>query len=425
MAPPPPEANRRGPSRLTRIAATLIGGLLALTPHRAALASIPIFDDEDGTRFALGGYARSLTGVQVPGLRGADGLAKPTGLAQSLARLEWKLTLGETFSAEVHHRLSLTVRSAGPGSGLGLGVGVTPTPRRSLDMKTLIIDEDGLTFDHDLDRLALRARLGRVDLTLGRQAITWGLTGLFGVSDAWAALSPFDLDTSQKRGLDALRVGLPLSSRVELDLVIADRGSLDELSGGARIVAYLDSADLHLGVAKLWRELALMAGLALALESSKLRAELRWSVWDFERGEVLLPRATLGFDGFFGDLTLTLEAHYNGAGARSSDAYLTHALSSPELERGEVFLLGRLYAGLAASYLLTPQLSLSLSAITNLADPSALIVTALRYDAAENVDLRLGAFTGIGARTAIDEGRLGSELGAYGHLVFLDLALWL
>jgi len=400
--------------------ALLLALVLAPAPARA---EIPIYEGET-VRFGVGGYVRTLSGVQLTAIEDIPGVAEvpPTlGLSQTITRLEWKLDLGRDVTLEVHNRLALTVTSAELPAGGGLGAGVTRAPPRSLDLRSVLADEPGLLLDHDLDRLLVRARLGDVDLVVGRQAISWGTSILFQVADAWAAFSPFDLDTSQKRGLDALRVSAPIGDGLVLDAVIADRGSVEDLSGGVRLVAYLDQADVHVGLAKQWRQLAAMAGVSFAFDTTKLRGEV-WGAWDAGEEAWELPRATLGFDWFSGDLTLMFEAHYNGAGTDDPDAYLAHAGTSRHLARGEVYLLGRYYLGAAARYLLLPDLELGLSVMMNLLDPSALLTTTLRYDIAENVDLVLGAFNGLGAGGDLAAGRLGSELGSYGHLVFAQLA---
>ncbi|TNF36865.1 MAG: hypothetical protein EP329_04510 [Deltaproteobacteria bacterium] len=409
------------PTRRAELAA-LLGAAAALAWAPAARAEVQIYEGEDAS-FSLGGYARELTGVQLPAIEGL-GLPDSLGISQALVRLEWKLTLGELATVEVHDRFALTVTGSDAALASGLGVGVTPAPSRTVNLRSLIVDEPSTTLEHDLDRLVLRLFLGRVDVAVGRQAISWGTSNLFTVADAWAAFSPFDLDTSQKRGVDALRVGLPLGESVELDLVVADRGSADDLSGGARLTAYLGDADVYLALAKQWGELAVMGGVSAAVDEVKLRGEVWWGAWDLDREEVLNPRATIGVDWFHGDLTLSVEAHYNGAGAERAGDYVALAATSPELARGEIFWLGRYYAGAAAVYKLTEQLTFTVSLLSNLGDPSLLVVSALRYDVAENVDLGIGAFDGIGGGADLSAGGFESELGAYGHLVYLDLAAW-
>ena len=409
-----------GASRLALSLALAATTWLAGPP--SARAGVTLVESDDAS-FTLGGYARELSGVQLPAIDGA-GLPDALGLSQALLRLEWKLSLGQLATLVIHDRFALTITGSDAALAGGLGVGVTPAPKRTVELRSVIVDEGGTAFEHDVDRLVLRLFLGRVDVAVGRQAISWGTSNLFTVADAWAAFSPFDLDTSQKRGVDALRVGLPLSDTLELDLVVADRGSVEDLSGGARLTAYLGEADVYVALAKQWRELAVMGGVSWAFDEVKLRGEVWWGAWDLARDEVLRPRVTLGVDWFRGDLTLSVEAHYNGAGAARSEDYAALAVTSPELARGEVFWLGRYYAGAAARYQLTEQLTLSVSLISNLADPSLLVATSLRYDIAQNVDLGIGAFNGIGGGADLSAGRFDSELGAYGHLVYLDMSAW-
>ncbi|MEZ4269363.1 MAG: hypothetical protein R3F39_23640 [Myxococcota bacterium] len=208
---------------------------------------------------------------------------------------------------------------------------------------------------------------------------------------------------------------------MELDFVLADRGSVDDLSGGLRTTFYLAHADLYLALGKVFDELSVMAGVSAAVGSFKVRAEghLPYSLDD---DAVKLPRVTVGSDWFGSDVTVTLEAHYNGAGTDDRDAYLQHALSSGPLGRGETYLLGRWYLGAAAAWKPAPLIDLSLSLITNLQDPSALIATRASWDVATNISLAIGAYNTIGARPPSPPTALRSELGAAGHLVYLELA---
>lgn len=405
--------------------AAAVFALAAPTAHaRISLVDSPALS------WSIGGYARSFSGYQLLDMSGLSGLpaaARPServALQADVLRLESNLTFGDVASLEVHDRL-FWVLSSEPlqASGAALGVGATPAPRRWIDLSSRLVDDARSRLDNDLDRLVLRLYLGPVDMTLGRQAITWGTSNLFTVADVWAAFSPFDLDTSQKRGVDAVRAVMSVGQQTELDLVVADRGTLDDLSAGLRATFYLDFGDVYAAVGKFWEQLTLMAGVSASVGAFKLRAEGSLP-YDLDASKVLLPRITLGADWLHGeDLMVSLEAHFNGLGSQDASGYAAQ-LAAPVTARGQTFLLGRWYLGLAASYKPHELVTLALTPMVNLGDPSALIAWSARYDLSANVDLSVGGFHGLGDGVGLGAGgvTLGSELGSYGQLVYVQLA---
>jgi len=56
--------------------------------------------------------------------------------------------------------------------------------------------------------------------------------------------SPFELDQEEKAGIDAVRIIIPVGDLSELDLIVADKGSVDDLSGGFHLSLNLDDIDL-------------------------------------------------------------------------------------------------------------------------------------------------------------------------------------
>lgn len=378
--------------------------------------------DRGKTQLTLGGYARSFVAVQKSPIE-LEEAEEEAGVGAAVLRLEWKLLAGEHVSLEAHQRgyFSLspgvaTVALAGP------GLGVSPVPKRTVSLRSAAVDTDELVLEHDLDRLVCRLYFESVDVYLGRQAILWGTSTLFPVADLWNVLSPFEVDTTQRRGIDAIRVLVGLAEKSELELVLGERGSLEELSFGLRAAWYLSSIDLWTGAGKLWDEAMAFAGAAADLGSLKVRGDL---VVPYGLVEQVLqwPRATVGLDWVEPDFTFVAELHFNGAGAAPSEPYLEHALTSSQLERGETFLLGRLYAGIAAVYKPVEVISLEASVLGNLIDPSAVVTVQVGYAPTQAAQVTLGVFAGVGQKPL--EGpppSAPSEFGAYGSQLFLDLA---
>gem|GEM_PF-519149 len=425
---------------------TLLALVLAFAMATPAQAKVELVN-EGPFAWTLGGYARMLGGAQIsnadslltkteaegglPGFR----IPRQAGLAAAVFRLEWGFKFGDIARLDVHNRFFLvgTSESAAGGGG-GLGVGVSREPDRTLDMSTVIFQEGGFLLEHDIDRLVLRFFVDKLDLSIGRQAITWGISNLFTVADVWAAFSPFDLDTSQKRGIDSVRAVINLGA-AELDVIVADRKhrdcptcplDADNLSGGVRAVFYTDVADVYVAAGKFWQDIGLMAGIVAPVDAFKLRLEAH-AAYDVENDRFRLPMITAGVDWFAtAEFLLTAEFHYNGLGTDDPDNYIHHLSTDATVARGQVYLTGRYYAGLMANWQAHELITLNLTTMMNLVDPSALVAWGFNYSVAQDVDLGLGGFHGVGAGIGFDLASVsptfGSELGSYGHLVYLQMA---
>jgi hypothetical protein len=374
----------------------------------------------------LGGYMRTLVGLQKlrdPLVPDADGMGRADhlGLADLVLRLEWKCAIGNLLSAEMHQRVFQRISSESlilGGSRIGLGASVVP--QRSVDLRFVAYREERLLLEHDLDRLVLRANLGHFDVFLGRQAITWGAGELFPVADLWTTASPFELDTSQKHGVDALRVLFSRSREWEWEAVLADRGTLRDLSAGLRVANYRTYLDSYVAIAKQWREMLAMAGVATTLGNFKLRGEAA-SPYDLDRHDFSLPQITVATDWLHSHLNLTLEAHYNGTGVQQADQYSSHLGHSPVIAHGKSYLLGRLYAGAAAKWTISELLQLTVSGIGNLQDPSVLLATAFAWRLEQETELTFGTFQGLGKGLG-SPSTMRSEYGSLGSFYYLALA---
>ena len=301
------------------IAVLVVLAAICLAPPISARTVI--YEDDD-VQFYYGGYVRSFLSWQHVDDDARDLMAamgqdhQHVAMHSLIGRSEFKLSAADWFTAEVHSRYAWTMATEPvlDSGQMGAGAGISVVPRRSLDLQTTLISEPNHRWEVDLDRLLLRFYLGEVDISVGRQAITWGQSNLFGVSDVWTTFSPFDLDTSQKRGIDALRLVWGISDWVELDVIVADRGSVEDLSGGVRAQFYIDFGEAYVAAAKSYEDLALAAGLSVDIDTVKLRGEVMGR-FDLERSEVELPRATVGVDWFYSDRFVGgVEFHLNGFG---------------------------------------------------------------------------------------------------------------
>jgi hypothetical protein len=398
--------------------------LLVFFIPKTADARIPILEGEDAY-VDLSGYVQSVSGVQYLTYELPPPMQETTGINAEVIRLEWAAQLGEKVHIDVHNRLFFRISTA-PSAAAGasiIGLGATAEPGRSLDLSTSVLDENGILLNHDIDRAAVTVYTEAADVTVGRQAIVWGRSILFPVADLWAQFSPFELDRTQKRGTDAIRVLAYPNYSTELDLVLADKGSLDNLSGGARLSHNFDWGDGFVAAGKFWNEIIAMAGVSITSGHFRGRLEIA-EPYDLDADELKLPRATIGGDFLSADTQVSLEYHFNGAGAAAASGYLAQ-LQSPVFSRGESYFLGRHYLGALLSYAGFERTRLALSLIGNLADPSIIVAPSFRYILSDEADINLGAFQGFGRAPELKfPPELRSEYGTYGGFVFSQLRVF-
>ncbi|HSR43184.1 MAG TPA: hypothetical protein VLL48_13445, partial [Longimicrobiales bacterium] len=236
------------------LSATVLLSLLSLPALPPPLqAQISLFE---GDRSSLGvsGYLRSLTGISDLGYEPPSG-DRRSGFHGDVARVRWRARWGDVAVLEVHDRLQTHITSTEGGLGESVaGFGVSADPGRSVDLEWVWIDDEGLRVWHDLDRLALTVYTPVADVTVGRQAITWGTAVIFPVADLWARFSPFELDTEEKPGVDAVRILAYPKPGLEVDAVVADRGARDDVSAGVRATWSLSAADLYGAAGRLWNQ---------------------------------------------------------------------------------------------------------------------------------------------------------------------------
>ncbi|MBN1944767.1 MAG: hypothetical protein JW797_03780 [Bradymonadales bacterium] len=395
--------------------------VLSLWPA-GATATVRLYDGET-FGLSLSGYLRSLSGDQVITYDTLGLVPEHIGLTVDVLRFEWNVRLGDKLTLQLHNRFlwSATTSTTSLVES-SLGIGASTPPARWLDLESALIDQDQVLLTHDIDRLMLQINLGAFDITLGRQAVTWGIAKLFPVADLWTQFSPFELDTTEKRGIDAARVMVSPLPHVELDLLVADRGSLGDLSAGIRAVLYLSTLDLHLALGKLWNELLAFAGVTIDLGQMAVYLDATWG-YHLDDEQLQLPRLTAGLDLFsIQDLVLAFEYHFNGLGVTDTGEYLAQ-FTGEAIQRGETYLVGQHYLGLMAAYNPTPLVTLSLSTLSNLLDPSLIVAPSISYSIAQNVDLSAGGYLAMGEQPAIGlPPTLHSEFGTYPYMAFIHLA---
>ncbi|MBV1876592.1 MAG: hypothetical protein KUG79_03005 [Pseudomonadales bacterium] len=284
------------------------------------------------------------------------------------------------------------------------------------------------TLPQNLDRLNVQFQLASGDLTLGRQAITFGSARIINPTDVFLPFEVRTLDTEYRTGIDAIRFQKPLGPLSELDLgvVLGADARADNSAAFMQLQTNIAGHDIQFSALRFSQHNLLGAGLQSSIGI--------FGVW-LEAAQVSgnedYFRASAGFDfGLFGpdfigagNILAMLEYHYNGAGSKNEQDYLSQPQRFP-YQSGGVLLRGQNYLLPALNMQASVRLTLSLQGILNLDDGSLFINFNGDYNLTNNLYLRLGwyLFSGDDFRlTANQQVVPGSEYGGNPNSLIVGL----
>lgn len=395
-----------------------------------------------GGKLTFGGYFKNFSTVLLPpALRLGDvRLDQPDlGAVSNRLRLELSLLPSSAVSFQIAYDLSPIIQDRRLWSGNLYYPGLESLEYRFADLRPRLYPEPGqvpASFGvmQNFDRCLLSVKLPAADILVGRQAIAWGSARVINPTDVLVPFAFNELDKEERRGVDALRVRIPLGTVEELDLGAVSGRSFDALKDAfyARGRIHRLNADIS-GLAMAFRgHLLIGLDLARSIGGAGSWLEAAYVVPDAFReekrpGEEGYFRASAGLDyNFSAGLYGFAEYHFNSAGAAAAEDYLSF-LDKAAYRDGAVYLLGRHYLSGGLTYQLSPLLPVTGLVIVNLTDPSFVIAPSLEYNIAENIYLAGGAYLGIGRAPEIGPGPppdllrpsiLHSEFGAYPDLVY-------
>ncbi len=295
------------------------------------------------------------------------------------------------------HLLSYSERTVSQPLGVILG-GLTPGGGEYWDLQWTIEESDHWVWRHRFDRLNLTvSSTDALQVTLGRQTISWATTLFLTPADPFVPFDPADPFREYRAGVDALRIQVYPGPLSDLDFVVRPM----ETAAGKTITlltrgrSVLKTWEISVWAGVLHNQPAGAVGFSGALGGTALRGELSLR----EQNEHLALRGTVGidrrYDVFTRDLYLVLEYQHDDFGARGADDLLSTVLSE-QFTRGELQVLGRDEMAGQAVYQIHPLLNASLLALWNINDGSALIAPGVGYSISNEVALQGGLYLGLG-----------------------------
>ena len=300
--------------------------------------------------------------------------------------------------------------------------GTLEDDRRLFDLTTRLEEDDDLVWYHRLDRLYLSWNPGPMDIRVGRQAVTWGNGMIFNPMDLFNPFSPTDVERDYKIGDDMLSIETtgpfghlhflvvprrdPADHHVSRDYSSvavkyhAATGALEwdamvglhcrDFVAGAGVIGYLGGAA--------WR---LDAVLTVPDNDDEL-----WTDWK-ERDNYVSVVANIDLSWVWSDRNWygLLEWYYNGLMSDDYARNMTVPYIIDRLDRGDLTALGRLYTAETLQWEVHPLVSVFLTSIANLEDPSGVILPRVTCDITEDIRITLGG--------TLNRGEDGTEYGGW------------
>ncbi|MFA6719606.1 MAG: hypothetical protein WCS15_11040 [Prevotella sp.] len=333
---------------------------------------------------------------------------KSTGyqMIHNRLNLEWQATEGLHFATSVRNRWLW-----------GPMIKVIPdyaqqfaNDKGLIDLSYNVYTRDNHFLNTALDRLYVDYTYQKLQLTIGRQRINWGINTVWNPNDIFNAYSYFDFDYEERPGSDAILFTWYTSSYSNLDLV-AQAAPDHQSTFAARYRFNVGSYDWQIIGGKFYDDFVLGGGwsgiigdVAFTGEGSFFCPSDRNQTAEQEEAIVV----SLSFNYTFSQsLTIQFSSLYNSTGTSHKGQSLS--LLDPSYEMDAKHLsIGRYELYGNVSYPFNPIFSGAFSAMVNPTDGSCYLGPTTTLSLANNVDLMLLAQLMLGTE--------GSEYGAMGGI---------
>ena len=365
--------------------------------------------------------AHNISGSLKPGIDLIDVPVADSSL-RFLSQAPLRLMLSQGLGSVKLDLAYMICPTAGDPAFEGSSGGISPFRISDLDERILPSEWNGtesFSLLQNLDRLSVCLRLPFSNLTLGRQAIYWGVSKSISPTDFIAPFQYGTIDTEYRVGVDAIRSTFPIGMMSELDAgwVFGKDAHFNRSGGWLRGRFYMLQTDAVL-LAACFRENLMLGGslnraiggatgwLELAVVSTAVFAE---NPPDYDKETFWSASAGMDRSWFNASLYGYLEYHFNSPGVIDPEDF-DITIVSPAYTSGSIYLLGRHSLSPGMTWTPTPLLNISWQALINLTDPSAYMTLMGEYSITEDIILNAGISRGAG--------ELSSELGSWSGKYF-------
>jgi hypothetical protein len=259
-----------------------------------------------------------------------------------------------------------------------------------LDLQHVVVDRTYGYSDLSLYRGSASFRTASTTVTIGRQRIAWGTARFWSPADVFNPIDPLQVEGDVRQGVDAVQVEwAPPDRGWRAAAVYAPQERWERSTAAFRVGRTVAGWDITAFGGRFRQDWVGGADAAGQWGGAGVRAEMTYTRrGDVSPGDNAL-RLTAGTDYARSRLYVVGEYFYNQA--RPPCGSIATCAATSLLPTAELFTLHRHFVSAGASYSLTPLLKAETYLVADLAGSSLLVNPLLRYNAATNIDLSIGA----------------------------------
>jgi hypothetical protein len=418
--------------------------VLAATLFLPRVAAAQAGGDAEAPAFRIGGSARTIAAIVQPAGVAPSAPLGTGGFSQTLLRITVDGQMPRlTYEAHAVQSYAYSSLDGGisPAQGAAFNLAGADTRYRAVDASADWYQSGRQWASLWLDRANVTFRFSRADVTVGRQAVTFGKTYLWNPLDEFLPFDARQFDRDYKPGVDAVKLDVPAGRFSGVNVVGAFGREIGPLGTSVGGVSWYGSAllgrgfttvrgwDLAAQGGKVYGGYELGGGVVGELRGIEVRGEATYLLASpsspLPFGGSLVEDHLLAVVGtghrFQNTLTLEIEHFHNGAGdTRHLDVARVRFLS------GGALALGREITGMTATYDLLPILTGEIVVLHSWSDGSSIVQPIVTWSTSENSDLLIGTEIGIGP-APVQAGPLTvlrSEFGSYPRAGFAEFKIY-
>ena len=374
--------------------------------------------------WSAGGYIKEKTWVFKPGDRGILTLVdNSSGIEENIdMRLKQRIYMSSSTSLEIHYEgIYLTSERLKRTNRLKTRFHLPEILlHANLDRDNHFMDlthevtKGSTTFLYTLDRLNLTFTYPSLTLTLGRHAISWGYGFLFTPADLINPFSPETIDREYKPGEDMLDMEINMDENSRIEFLVVPRRNRDTgtpgwdySSIGSRF-QFSSNIDIYSFILKHYKDIVLGQGMGGYISGAAWRMDVVETFRDSHinnRSISVVGNMDYSWTWWSKNFYGFVELFYNEVGSRNYGTALLDPQVGKRMQRGEIFLLGKVYGGGGLQVEIHPLLHEFSNLILNMQDPSGLFQTYLVWEVLQDLEITGGI--------TIPFGRDGTEFGGY------------